>query len=305
MLVDSPEAFAEAVARLPAAPFGPASARELLLVTPVGFRVDTDSRLDNRYMVADGAVSETRALAEHRALSAALSDRFRIHVFPGRAETPDAVFPNNAFATAPGRAVVGRMRHAVRRGETERRDIRDFLAKERGALLIDLSHRDDLVAELTGPLVVDRLRGIGYCGLSERCDRTGAEAMDAALGLRLTFVFDLAPGEYHTNVFMAVLAGDALVIHPGSFADPAVPEAIAALYGDRVVRVTDAEKAAFVGNCIALGGGEVWMSAAAEAALEPEHRTALERWGFTIHSAALEEIEKSGGSLRCCLCELF
>ncbi len=40
--------------------------------------------------------------------------------------TPDAVFPNNVFATAPGRLIVGRMRHPVRQREAERADIRGF-----------------------------------------------------------------------------------------------------------------------------------------------------------------------------------
>jgi hypothetical protein len=305
VIVETPEAFRAACGRLPAAPFGPATARDLLLVTPVGFRLDQESRRDNRYMAADDRVSEERALSEHRALVAALERRFAVRVFPGRRETPDAVFPNNAFATAPGRAVVGRMRHAVRRGETARRDLRDFLEVERGYELTDLSRRDDLVAELTGPLVIDRLRGIGYCGLSERCDRAGAEAMHAAFGLRLTFIFTLAPEEYHTNVFMSVLAGRALIVHPGSFADPAVPDAVAAVYGERVLQLSDAEKRGFVGNSIALGDGELWLSCTAERALRPESRAALERWGFTLHCVPLDEIEKSGGSLRCCVAELF
>src|SRR3546814_13537431 len=50
------------------------------------------------------------------------------------------------------------------------------------------------VAELTGSLVIDRARGLGFCGLSARCDTTGAAAMHAAFGLRATLLFDLAAG---------------------------------------------------------------------------------------------------------------
>ena len=50
----------------------------------------------------------------------------------------------------------------------------------------------DLVAELTGSLIIDRARGVGYCGLSERCDMAGARAMHQAFDLRLTFCFELA-----------------------------------------------------------------------------------------------------------------
>jgi len=304
VIVGGPEAFRAAWRELPATPFGPATAHRLLLVSPVGFRLDDESRSDNLYMAA-GTASEARALAEHAQLVEALSERLETHLFDGTPETPDAVFPNNVFATAEGRAVVGRMRHPVRRREAARADIRGFLAEEMGYRLRDLSDRDDLVAELTGPLVVDRLRGIGYCGLTERCDRAGARAMHDALGLRLSFVFDLAPGEYHTNVVMAVLAGRALVVHAGSFADPEVPRAIAEVYGARVLWLSDEEKAGFAGNCIALGDDEVWMSERAERALRPESRSAIESWGFSLHAVALDEIEKSGGSLRCCVAELF
>jgi hypothetical protein len=305
VIVDEPAAFRAAAQRLPAEPWGPATARGALLVAPDGFRLDDEARNDNRYMAPAGRVSEARAQAEHAVLAGALGSILPVSVVPGSPETPDALFPNNVFATVPGRAIVGRMRHAGRRLEAGRADLREWLTSSQGYELIDLSHRDDLVAELTGPLVIDRLRGIGYYGLSERCNRAGAEAMHAVFGLRLTYVFDLAAGEYHTNVVLSVLAGRALVIHTGSLADPDAAEAIAEVYPDRALRLSDAEKADFVGNCLAPVPGEVWMSGRAEAALESGSRAALERWGFRIRSFALDEIEKAGGSLRCCIAELF
>jgi hypothetical protein len=305
VLVETPAAFRAAVAALPAEPWGPAVPRAALLVAPHGFRLADESRSDNRYMASGADVSEARALAEHRELERRLSATLPVHPFPGDPATPDAVFPNNAFATVPGRAIVGRMRHAVRRAETARADLRAFLAGRWGSELVDLSTREDLVAELTGPLVLDRLRGVGYCGLSERCDRAGAQAMHEAFGLRVTYVFELAAGEYHTNVVMSVLAGRAVVLHAGSFADPAVPDVIAGFYAPAALRLSDEEKAAFVGNCLALADDEVWMSERAERALHLASREAFAAWGFQIRSVALDEIEKAGGSLRCCVAELY
>jgi len=305
VIVETPEAFLAAAGGLSPEPWGPATARAALLVAPDGFRLAEESERDNRYMAHGALVSEERALAEHRRLADALRESLPVRVFPGAAEMPDAVFPNNVFATAPGRVVVGRMRHGVRRREAERADVRDYLRARNGSELVDLAARHDLVAELTGPLVIDRLRGIGYCGLTERCDRAGAAAMHEAFGLRLTFVFELAAGEYHTNVFMAVLAGRACVLHEGSFADPRVPAAIAEIYGNAAIRLSDAEKAAFAGNCIALSDSEVWMSARAAAALRGESRAALAAAGFRVRSVPLDEIEKAGGSLRCCVCEIY
>jgi hypothetical protein len=275
------------------------------LVTPVGFRLAEESEADNRYMAHGAETSEARALAEHARLAAELAERLPVVVFPGSAETPDAVFPNNVFATAPGRLVVGRMRHAVRRREAERADIRHWFDRALGYETIDLSAREDLVAELTGPLVVDHARRIGYCGLSGRCDRAGAAAMHQALDLALTFVFELAATEYHANVVLSVLAGRAVVLHRGSFVDPEVPLAISEAYEGRALWLTDEEKRAFAGNCIALAEDEVWMSTRAAGALRPESRDRLAAWGFAIRSVPLDEIEKAGGSLRCCVAELL
>ena len=195
------------------------------------------------------------------------------------------------------------MGHEVRRREAQRQDIQKLFTGLFAKRIEPLP--SDCVAELTGPLIVDRGRNIGFCGLTERCDRRGAEAMEKAFGLDLTFVFALDPAEYHTNVVMSVLASRALVIHPPSFLDPEVPRAIAELYGGKVIVLKDSEKAAFAGNCIALSDEDVWMSALAAAALTPQHRADLAAWGFALKSAPLAEIEKAGGSLRCCVAEIY
>src|SRR5690606_40122146 len=70
-------------------------------------------------------------------------------------------------------------------------------------------------------------------------------ALPISFGLRATLAFDLAPGEYHANVVLAVLAGRAALFAPDGFADPAVPAAIAALYAPHAVAVTAAERDAF------------------------------------------------------------
>src|SRR5690606_8364403 len=223
-------------------------------------------------------------------------------------------FPNNVFATAradarsPGgfapRLVVGRMRHPVRQREAQRQDIRHWFRDVAGYGECDLSTQPH-PCELTGALVIDRARGLGYCGLSERCDAEGAALLHEAFGLRATLAFDLAPGEYHANVVLAVLAGRAALFAPDGFADPAVPAAIAALYAPHAVAVTAAERDAFACNAIALSAGTVWMSAAAAAALRPETRAGLARAGFRVRAVELDAIEAAGGSLRCCVAEIF
>jgi hypothetical protein len=303
MIVDTPAAFRQAIAGRSFEGARAATARAALLVSPIGFRLAEDSASDNRYMHLGDVVSEERALVEHARLVEALAESLPVFALPGDAATPDAVFPNNVFATVPGKLIVGSMRHPTRRAEAGRGDLRAIFAGLFGYAVEELPA--GVTAELTGPLVVDRAKNVGFCGLTERCDRAGAEAMHRAFGLDLTFAFELVPAEYHTNVVMAVLAGRALVIHAASFVDPEVPRALAELYAGRTIWLSDEEKGAFAGNCIALSSTDVWMSARAATALRGEHRASLEAWGFRVRSVPLPEIEKAGGSLRCCVAELF
>jgi len=283
--------------------FGPACAKGVFLVAPAGFSLAAESAQDNLYMDLARAVDPQRAVDQHAGLCAALAECVPTHCFPGDAEAPDGLFPNNVFATARGRLILGHMRHPVRQREADRGDIRAHFAA-RGYREIDLRQQPG-ICELTGALVIDRARGVGFCGLSERCDEAGAAAMHAAFGLRATLLFDLAPGEYHTNVVLSVLAARAVVVAPSGFADPDVPEAIAELYAPHAIVLSDEEKRGFAGNCIAVTADTVWLSAAAAGVLSQAHRVQLVDAGFALRAPPLDELEKAGGSLRCCVGEVF
>ncbi|MGS1121303.1 arginine deiminase-related protein [Rhodanobacter sp. UC4436_H3] len=305
MITTSPSEFLHAFATLAPRDGAAATARAAYLVAPAEFALTAESARDNRYMDMNLAVDPLKALAQHGALAQALRADVPVITFPGDPATPDAVFPNNVFATAPGRLIVGRMRHPVRQREAERHDIRAFFGEVLGYDEIDLSGCEGLVAELTGSLVIDRARGVGYCGLSERCDMAGAQAMHKAFDLRLTYCFELADAEYHTNVLLTLLASRAAIIAADGFRDPAAAQAIATAYGDRAIWLTPAQKQAFAGNAITLSDERVWMSARAAASLTGAQRAALAGYGFTIGAVELGEIEKAGGSLRCCVGEIY
>ncbi len=303
MITRDPSAFLD-IARALAPDFGPAVARAAFLVAPDGFRMAEQSASDNRYMAGAAAFDPERALRQHRALQRALATELPTVCFPGDDATPDAVFPNNVFATAPGRLVIGRMRHPVRQREAGRSDIRGFFRDILGYAQVDLSTQPH-PCELTGAMVIDRARGIGWCGLSQRCDEAGARLMHAAFGLRATLMFDLAPGEYHTNVVLAVLAGRAALACTEGFADSAIIQVVEAIYGPHAIRLSPLEQAAFAGNAIALSTGSAWMSATADLALGGDNRKALAAAGFVVRSVELDAIEAGGGSLRCCVGELI
>lgn len=283
---------------------GPATARAAFLVSPASECLAAESAQDNRYMDLARAFDPVRALRQHAELARRLGTDVPLITFPGDPQSPDGMFPNNVFATTRGQLIVGRMRHPVRQREAKRVDIRGFFNEVLGYGMTDLS-QGDFVAELTGALVIDRARAIGYCGLSDRCDLAGARAMHDAFGLRLTFAFPLAPGEYHTNVVLALLAGRAAILAPDGFADPATPAAIVRAYADCAIALDGAQKQAFAGNAIALAPHRAWMSAAGAGALEPAQIRLLERAGFALGDVPLDEIEKAGGSLRCCVAEIF
>lgn len=280
-----------------------AEPRGVFLVSPQDFSLAAQSAQDNHYMRMQDAVDAQRAADQHRALADALSEELPVQVFPGDADTPDAIFPNNVFATAPGRFIIGHMRHEVRQREARREDVAAWF-QQQGRECLDLRQQAG-ICELTGSLVIDRARSIGFIGLSERCDEAGALAMHQAFGLRATLMFDLAPGEYHTNVVLAVLMGRTAIIAPTGFADADIAQAIAAFYGPHAVVLDPAGKQAFIANAISLRSDSVWMSARADAALSPAERGNLQTSGFRVRSVELGEIEKAGGSLRCCVGEVF
>lgn len=304
MIERDPDRFLALAASLPA-DFGPAWARAAFLIEPDGFAPSLDCATDNRYMQAHA--DPERALVQHRILHRRLAGELPVVCFPGNPDTPEAVFANNVFATAQvagaGRLLIARMHHGSRRPEAERADVPGFFRDAMGYAVVDLREHPG-VGELTGSLVIDRARGLGFCGLSERCDEDGARAMHAAFGLRATLLFRLAPGEYHSNVVLSVLAGRAVVLAPDGFADPGVAEAIAGLY-PHAIRLSPEELAAFAGNGIALGPSRYWLSETAARALSRNSRRMLEKAGFEVATATLDEIERAGGSLRCCVAEIY
>ncbi|MGH8145052.1 MAG: arginine deiminase-related protein [Rhodanobacteraceae bacterium] len=305
MVVSSAREFVAEITKLRNPPDARTTARAAFMVAPAADELAAESARDNRYMRMDEAFDASRALVQHAALAQALRDDVPVITFPGDASTPDAMFPNNVFATAPGRFIVGAMRHPVRQREAARADIRGFFRNVMGYEETDLSQQTDCVAELTGALVIDHAHGIGYCGLSERCNMAGARTMHEAFGLRLTFCFELAQGEYHTNVVMTSLAGRAVILAADGFRDQAVARALAQAYGGRALWLSNEQKHAYAGNAITLSEDRVWLSARAARSLTERQRESLASWGFRVGSVELSEIEKAGGSLRCCVGEIF
>lgn len=306
MIVTNPQAFKEAIANGQFAAATPCLPKTIFMVEPSQFHVSGETALDNLYMETPGVADSDRASGEHRQLAQAISDcGVPVIRFPGRAATPDDVFPNNVFATSPDRMIVGSMLHSQRQQEAKRQDIRAFFTGLLGYECYDLSLQSDVVAELTGAIIIDRARKIGFCGLTQRANSAGCEAMHKAFGLDLTFQFELKPNEYHTNVVMTVLADRVLIICPSAFIDEQVPSAIAAAYPGHVLEIDEQEKAAFAGNCIAVTNHDIMISATAMDGLAESKKQQLRAWGFNLHAIPFAELERAGGSVRCAIGEIY
>ena len=306
MIVKTAKEFLEQISKTQYPIKLPVTMKAAFMVSPVGFSLDEQTASDNEYMQMDQQTNADVAIVQQMNLARKITDcGVPVVTFPGSEETPDAVFPNNAFATTHGnKYIIGAMLHENRQKETERKDIRMFF---NDMLNYEKHHieRSKAVADLTGVLVPDRGRNIAFCGMTERVDDAGVQAMHDAFGLDLTFQFDLSEGEYHTNVVLACLAGRACMIHAGSFADPEVPQAIAEFYKDRTIFLTDEEKLAFAGNGITITENDLFLSETAYQALSSESKNKLRDWGFNIHHVQVSELEKAGGSLRCMVGEIF
>ena len=284
---------------------GRAVMKAALLVSPEGFRLSRESAADNAYMKPGLPLDLDQAARQHAALATKLEELgVTVHLFSGIDGQDDGVFPNNVFATVSGRAVVGSMRHPVRQKEAGREDIRDFFKNSLGYELIDLSG-ESCIAEMTGPLVIDRARNIGFCGMSSRVDEAGCELMAEALHLDAVLRFDLAEGEYHANMILGVAAGELCLVHPGSAPNPFLLKSLRSIYRDRILVLNQAEKDAFVGNCIAATESDLLFSQRACNSLREGSRESLKDWGFRIHFLDVSEFEKAGGSVRCLVAEIF
>ena len=287
----------------------PAYPRAAFLVAPDALAWSADSATDNRYMGGSAQIDADRARRQHRLLHQALAADLPVVTFAGVPGQPDGVFPNNVFATARcadgPRLVIGSMRHPQRRQEADRLDVRGWFVNLLGYAEWDLRTLPGL-SELTGTLVIDRAREVGIAGLGPRCDLAGAESMAEAFGLKACLAAPMAEGEYHANVVLSILGGRAAVVAADGWADAGgLLSALHVVYGGAIIELDASERAAFAGNCIALCDDRLWMSEHAADALRQVNRERLEALGFKLGSVALDEIEKAGGSLRCCVAEVF
>ena len=300
------------------------STSELFMITPSAFGFNAQAAEDNHFM-ADGsrlspAEVRARVVAEHAELVRVLREEagLTVHLFDHDDShgTPDAVFPNNWFSTTrDGRLALYPMKTPNRRAE-RRPDIVAFLRSKYPADILDLTDEEThgRALEGTGSLVLDHLARVAYVAISERADRRAAERWARATGYRVVpFVARDARGRpvYHTNVVMSVGTSAAIVCREAM--DPGEYDAVAgelSRAGRVVIDIDLRQMGEMAGNALEVtdGKGEnaLCMSERAWESLGEAQRDEVRRHWANVHAVAIPTIEEiGGGSVRCCMAELF
>jgi len=303
------------------------STNEVLMVAPSCFASNAQAAEDNAFMASVAAEQQASVrasvLREHAGLaSVLLAAGVRLRLFGHTAAhgTPDALFPNNWFATCGARLTLFPMKCPNRRAE-RRDDLLRFLAARPGcaAAPLDLAGAEAATPpaflEGTGSLVLDHVGGIAYLARSERSDERLAADWVSRAGFARLLAFDAADGDgrpiYHTNVLLSVGTGFAVVCAE-AVAEAGRPALLRQLAADgrEVVCITREQMGSFCGNVLELLDGQglpvLAMSSAAHAAFTEEQRRRLLGVCARLLHAPMPTIEAvGGGGVRCCLGELF
>ncbi len=300
----------------------------ILMVSPDTFGFNSQTSLSNSFQNNTAEGPETlrkQAMIEFNAMVKLLIaggvDVFVLGI-DSEEDLPDAVFPNNWFATFEDGTVMLFPMLAENRRMERQPDIIEGIMEPAGfkaAKLIDLSpfENSGKILEGTGSLVLDRKNNCVYAIESER---TTAEMFDEYCSImnippasRVFFHADDEKGNpiYHTNVMMSVGEGFAVVCDECISSWDERNEVINKLEECmiEVIRINYAQLNSFCGNILNLknadGESLIVMSENARKAFTPTQISTLEKYGRII-AVDINTIEKTGGgSARCMIAEIF
>lgn len=297
------------------------------MVRPVNFRMNEQTAVNN-FFQEDLDMKNTsinaRAQAEFDSFVKLLREKgVQVIVVDDRLETdtPDSIFPNNWVSFHQDGTVTLYPMFAENRRKERREDILDLLEAEGFSIhtVVDYTaaEKDGFYLEGTGSIILDRVKNIAYCALSDRADE----------GLFIEFCedFDCLPviftanqsvdGErkpiYHTNVMMC-LGNKLAVICLDAIDDKKERKLVQdqlVRSGKIVIPITESQLHSFAGNMLELedkGGNPLMvMSSAAYNSLDEEQLAKIRQHCEIVHSD-LQTIETcGGGSARCMMAEVF
>ncbi|CAL2056217.1 citrulline utilization hydrolase CtlX [Tenacibaculum sp. 190524A05c] len=300
----------------------------ILMVRPVGFRMNEQTAVNNYYQkVLDNVLPST--------VNAKAQEEFDNYVEKLRSygvnvivvsdttetDTPDSIFPNNWISFHENGTVGLYPMFAENRRLERREDILDILEEEGfiidGVIDYTSGEEQNVFLEGTGSLLLDRVNRKAYCALSPRADEE--------LFIEFCEDFEYTPvvftsnqtvnGErkaiYHTNVMMC-LAETFAVICLASIDDKKERKHVVKNLkddGKEVIDITEEQVNNFAGNMLQVRGKDnerfLVMSQAAYDCLTKDQINKIEKH-CKIISSSLDVIEGcGGGSARCMMAEVF
>lgn len=300
----------------------------ILMVRPVGFRMNEQTAVNNYYQkVLEHVLPST--------VNARAQEEFDNYVEKLRSygvnvivvsdttatDTPDSIFPNNWISFHENGTVGLYPMFAENRRLERREDILDVL-EEKGFIIDSLidytaAEMEDVFLEGTGSLLLDRVNRKAYCAMSPRADE--------ALFIEFCEDFEYTPvvftsnqtvngvrkAIYHTNVMMC-LAETFAVICLASIDDKKERKNVLKNLkddGKEIIEITESQVNNFAGNMLQVRGKDdkryLVMSQAAYNSLTKDQINKIEKH-CEIISSSLDVIEGcGGGSARCMMAEVF
>ena len=236
-------------------------------------------------------------------------------------DLPDAVFPNNWFATYEnGSVVLFPMLSANRRRERDASLVEDAagMAEVKIEKWIDLSkyENENLILEGTGSLVLDRKHNAVFAIESKRTNaglfEKYCDLMNIPPDNRIFFHAEDEKGNpiYHTNVIMGI--GDGFAVICGECILPKErKEVLEKLteFGLEIITISYAQTKNFCGNILNVknnkGESIIVMSATARWNFDESQIKQLEKYGriLEVNINTIEQV--GGGSARCMMAEIF
>lgn len=264
----------------------PVAAGSYLMCPPIHFAV---AYRINPWMHPGIGVVPHRVMAQWRSIVDAHLANGHAVVPVGPVEgTPDMVFTANAGLVIDGRVLVARFRHWQRRKEEslfraclEQLGWREVVQ----ASFINEGEGDYLPA---GPVI---LGGSGF-----RTDRR-AHGEVADYFARPVIALELVdPRFYHLDTALTVVSPELIAYWPGAFSRRSVG-VLADLYPDAVI-ATEGDAEAFGLNACSDGTSVVMATGAHHLAASFRER------GLAVSAVDTSELQKAGGSVKCCTLEL-
>lgn len=299
------------------------------MVRPVQFGFNEETAKDNEFQhkITDDSKKSVRhkAIAEFDGAVATLREAgVEVLVLDSGEDglnTPDAVFPNNWFATFhSGTIALFPMHCPNRQREKQRYNLVEKLLLDAHLRVKSVVHigpmsSHELACEGTGSLVLDHANRVVYAALSPRTDPSLTHEFALTMGFTEVIAFHALSHTgheiYHTNVMMAVLDGISVVC-ADSIKDATEKERVLRSLKKRgavlEISLEQAEKS-FCGNVLALcnsrGEQVIVMSGSAYRGFSEEQKAALSKHGSLV-ALEIPTIEfVGGGSARCMLAEVF